>query len=103
MSFHEILSLLSDFLPKFTAHIFSNVFIAGSFAVITLMTGKVVLMYQDRMPGKSVPEHITVNTSNSLLEDIRGDPTVQVASVVSLTVGAFQACQSFNRPKEIHT
>ncbi|CAG0881842.1 unnamed protein product [Darwinula stevensoni] len=58
----------------------------GSFAVITLMAGKVVIMYQSQMPGKSVPEHMTPNSSASLLEDIRGDPTVQVASVVALTI-----------------
>ena len=59
--------------------------ILGSFAVVCLMTGKIVLEY-------STPKYELNNVPSNTTESIETYSPLQVATAVSFTVGIFQVC-----------
>ncbi|CAG0883707.1 unnamed protein product [Darwinula stevensoni] len=62
----------------------------GSFAVVTLMAGKVVSMYQDRV-GEAEAGFANLNATSSSPFSLRAQNAIQVAGVVSFAVGILQA------------
>ncbi|CAG0894714.1 unnamed protein product [Darwinula stevensoni] len=61
----------------------------GSFAVVTLMTGKVVEVYKDKLDGMQSEQSLQNSTALST-DDTDIHRAILVASAVSLTVGLFQ-------------
>ncbi|CAG0886428.1 unnamed protein product [Darwinula stevensoni] len=61
----------------------------GSFAVVCLMTGKVVGLYQHKLDELD-PEYLKLNATSSAMDDVNVHHAVQIAAAVGLTVGFFQ-------------
>ena len=66
--------------------------LAGSFAVVCLMTGKVVAQFQEEMNKIDPVSGASNSTSSVGGETIHAHHAIQVASALALSMGIFQVC-----------